>query len=520
MLKTIPTTKLLSSLRHSGYNSVTSVQDVFDNSIDAGASKIDVLLRNELPSQSSSKKVESSFMVQVADNGVGMDKDTLHEALKLGSETPHRKGDLGRFGMGLLTASLAHGRQIEVLTRMKGGDYLYGLFDYDHIVANKDWSCQVDPMTDEQKQTFEKKCGDHGTLVTVRRIDRCSYTSITSYANALTKSIGMSYFEKLGSTGKLRVTVNRKRVEACDPLEPKLPDCTRKDGIIDIDDDTSISMSVVLMPKNLGALAKADKASVNIPISGSSCGLYFVRSGRLIKHKSFKLMDKAPHNSHNRLRCVVRLDETADEHMGIDFTKSTIEPIQSVIDKMKEFVGPYLVQAREEYDQRTVKDAENDVAEEVKKAQDKIAATSKLHKFPPKERKKRAPYKPREPKDETEEKPKKKRVKVKGRTFLVKYTNGGAMGQLMLFSVEDGEVVITWNVDHPFYTKYMVKSIKIHSATIMEIMQFVAFSLASTTFTGATETMRTIDDEEFGLMVEYLVSQMSDTLRFVSMDKK
>jgi hypothetical protein len=90
--------KTLSALREMGYDSFSSVLDLIDNSIDAEATKIAVTM----------KEAGKDIVIDIRDNGSGMDEKTLTEALRLGSDTEHDvKEDLGKFGMGLVTASIS-----------------------------------------------------------------------------------------------------------------------------------------------------------------------------------------------------------------------------------------------------------------------------------------------------------------------------------------------------------------------------------------------------------------------------
>ena len=99
--------RLMGSLRDIGYDFQTSIADLVDNSISAGATEIDVVIGLD----------DRSPMVTIADNGAGMSERTLLEALRFGSRRAYGRTDLGRYGLGLKTASLAHCRRLTVATR-------------------------------------------------------------------------------------------------------------------------------------------------------------------------------------------------------------------------------------------------------------------------------------------------------------------------------------------------------------------------------------------------------------------
>ena len=103
--------KLMESLRYSGYDNNIAIADLVDNSLDANATNIGVNINFD------SKKEVSIIII---DDGVGMDEETLGQALRLGSIT-HRniESDLGRFGLGMVTASISIAKRIEVYTKQK-----------------------------------------------------------------------------------------------------------------------------------------------------------------------------------------------------------------------------------------------------------------------------------------------------------------------------------------------------------------------------------------------------------------
>lgn len=99
--------RLTDSLRDIGYDFPSAVADIVDNSIMAGASRVEILIEFD----------GSSSAVFVADDGCGMTANGLLEALRYGTRRSYSKGDLGRYGLGLKTASLSQCRSVTVVTR-------------------------------------------------------------------------------------------------------------------------------------------------------------------------------------------------------------------------------------------------------------------------------------------------------------------------------------------------------------------------------------------------------------------
>ena len=100
--------RIVNGLRDTGYNFNTAIADIVDNSIAAEATKVAIDV-NMLP--------DMSIQVYIADNGTGMDKDGLINAMKYGSKAREEKHSLGKFGLGLKTASTAFCRQLSCRTK-------------------------------------------------------------------------------------------------------------------------------------------------------------------------------------------------------------------------------------------------------------------------------------------------------------------------------------------------------------------------------------------------------------------
>ena len=126
---------LAESLRDMGYSLRTALADVIDNSITAGARNIDLLAdtHDEVPA------------IGVLDDGSGMTQYELFEAMRPGSRSPlelRDADDLGRFGLGLKTASFSQCRRVTVLTK-RDGIPSCASWDLDTVAARDKWVVEV-----------------------------------------------------------------------------------------------------------------------------------------------------------------------------------------------------------------------------------------------------------------------------------------------------------------------------------------------------------------------------------------
>jgi len=122
----IPSAKrLMKSLRNMGYDFAQAVADIVDNSIEAQASVVRIDVRFE---------ADDSW-VRIADNGVGMTPEQVREAMRYGSERGYSDDDLGKFGLGLKTASMSQCQRLSVASRWNPdrADIAAYCWDLDHI---------------------------------------------------------------------------------------------------------------------------------------------------------------------------------------------------------------------------------------------------------------------------------------------------------------------------------------------------------------------------------------------------
>ena len=133
-MKTIvvtPDPALLESMRSIGYTVESAVADVIDNSVAAGASNVEILFSSAGP-----------FQIAVVDDGDGMSAEDAITAMRLAATSPtteRRPEDLGRFGLGLKTASLSQCRVLTIATK-KDGVLTVLRWSLDHVIESGEWS--------------------------------------------------------------------------------------------------------------------------------------------------------------------------------------------------------------------------------------------------------------------------------------------------------------------------------------------------------------------------------------------
>lgn len=122
---------MIETFRAIGYSLETAIADIIDNSITAKASEIQIKRYWD----------GGNSIITILDNGIGMDNDELKRALRPGAQNPlssRASNDLGRFGLGLKTASFSQCRKLTVISK-KNNDINYWTWDLDYVAACQKW---------------------------------------------------------------------------------------------------------------------------------------------------------------------------------------------------------------------------------------------------------------------------------------------------------------------------------------------------------------------------------------------
>lgn len=159
---------LAESLRDFGYTLPTALADLLDNSLTAEATEIAIQL----------EAAGAGSHIAVIDNGKGMTVEELKNAMRMGTGGPltlRQACDLGRFGLGLKTASLSQGRCVTVITKAKGdAEPTIRRWDLRHIATTK-WQLLKEPAEAAKKYVDGVSSARHGTAVVIEDLDRSAF---------------------------------------------------------------------------------------------------------------------------------------------------------------------------------------------------------------------------------------------------------------------------------------------------------------------------------------------------------
>ncbi len=329
---------LVESLRDIGYSLQTAVADVIDNSLAAGAGNIELLAEThgEAPS------------IGILDDGAGMTRYELVEAMRPGSRSPledRSETDLGRFGLGLKTASFSQCRRLTVLT-CRNDVVSAATWDLDTVAARDRWIIEL-PETPECIP-WSKRLNSDGTLVVWEKIDRLAGSGVQGDRQDLVRQLDETathlefVFHRFlsgttGGEGRVRISLNGRELQPFDPFHSRHPATQHHP------DDTfrlggkKIAIRPVTLPHH-DKVSKADwKRYAGREGYVKNQGFYLYRNRRLIVHGTwFQLAPQTELTKLSRVR--IDIPNTLDSEWKVDVKKAWAQPPAPVRERLRRVV--------------------------------------------------------------------------------------------------------------------------------------------------------------------------------------
>lgn len=351
--------RTIEGLRDTGYEASDALEDIIDNSIAAGASEVVV-------------RVWMSPMgepfVTVCDNGHGMDEAGLVNAMTYGSAARQSPASLGKFGLGLKTASTAMCRQLTVVTRSETETTTYAAtWDLDYVQESDEWWLQRPEATPEQIRLLDESArGGPGTLVIWNKVDRLigEYKNPTGAAakKALERrveefrnSLALTYLRYLRGDPpqkQVRIILNEVEIEPWDPFDMDYGTELLLDQDVDVeirDNDVTPTTSFKLRAFALPPRSELTKDQQDYArIQTSNQGFYVFREGRLLARGTWLGLRRVePHLNLSRIE--FSFSHKLDDLFQIDIKKSRIQLQSDLQDHLRRLVQPAIAEAQERY---------------------------------------------------------------------------------------------------------------------------------------------------------------------------
>lgn len=343
---------MIETFRAIGYNLESAIADIIDNSISAGAKNIRIqrIWRG------------GHSILTIEDDGHGMNNNELIQAMRPGAQNPllaRSEVDLGRFGLGLKTASFSQCRKLTVISKKDGYVPVYWTWDLDYVSECKEWNL-LRWCPEEFQQVFNKD-SHSGTMVIWADMDRVIPLD-TEENDETAKAKFSAQFDRVKN--HLAMTFHRfiedKTIRIYwgeHEIEPWNPFCTSEDKTQPFPDEeiyngkgASIKGYVLPHRKNFSSeLAYRNAEGIKGWVEQQ--GFYIYRGKRLLLAGDWLgLFRKEEHYKLARIR--IDLPNTQDDLWQIDIKKSTARPPIAYINQLKAYANSVRVSAVNVYRHR------------------------------------------------------------------------------------------------------------------------------------------------------------------------
>lgn len=365
-------TRLIYGLRDTGYNFNTAAADVIDNSIAAEATEVNVQV--ELTA-------DGRKFVYFGDNGHGMNIPELFDAMRYGAKAREDLASLGKFGLGLKTASTSVCKCLTVISRKSSLDELGKLsWDLDHVELRNSWEMVHETVTEDELELFDELCGEKGTLVIWSKCDRLltkdyqepggaqEKAAIKRLSDNLTKHVSLIYHRFLAieddRAANVTIRIGGNAVSPWNPFYParseqvlgeqqQILECEVEDGSVH-----AATLKAWILPHSKDC-TKAEQELVRH--SNKAQGFYVFRENRLIHHGGWLAIHGwgalEPHMT--LLRLELDFDHKLDEAFMVDVKKSRILLDPALEDYVRTLIQP----VRREAENRLRRRSQEAVAE-------------------------------------------------------------------------------------------------------------------------------------------------------------
>jgi len=323
---------MMEALRGLGYSTAAALADIVDNSVSAGASEV----RIDFTWSGGASRIS------ILDDGHGMEDGDLEKAMRLGDKSPlddRAPEDLGRFGMGLKTASFSQCRRLTVASMTKGGTPCCLRWDLDALAANPDggWLLYEGPAAGSAIFLEPLSPRSAGTLVLWERLDRivtegCSADDFADIIDGVEVRLAMVFHRLLqGPHPALRLLLNGRPVAPWDPFmsghpakpwESPVARQVTSSGLVEIE-------CHVLPHRDLLSPDEFERAGGPEGWTAQQ-GFYVYRNHRLLLAGGWLGLGQGRawnrEEAHRLARVKLDLPNTADADWKIDIRKSTARP--------------------------------------------------------------------------------------------------------------------------------------------------------------------------------------------------
>lgn len=333
---------LSESMRDLGYSLEAAIADLIDNSISAGADAIDIIcdVSGDPP------------VLIILDNGRGMTEEDLLDAMRHGTGNPrqHRSPkDLGRFGLGLKTASFSQCRSLTVVST-RDGTVCGAEWNLDRIDTADDWILSILDDEDIQVLPYVERLAARGTAVIWRGLDRLMEDEtgnrrdeiVNEKLETVVRHLSLVFHRFLSGEvkgyAKLSITVNGRPITAFDPFCKKNPATQMLPEEIVHIGEAEVRLQPFVLPHHSRLSASEYDYYLDRSDFISNQGAYIYRNGRLMAWGDwFRLVPKGEATKLARVQ--IDFSNSLDQAWTIDIKKSRARPPRAVRERLRQIIN-------------------------------------------------------------------------------------------------------------------------------------------------------------------------------------
>lgn len=323
---------MMEALRGLGYSTAAALADVVDNSVSAGASEVRLHFDWD----------EDNSRISILDNGRGMSDPELEAAMTLGTINPldeRAPTDLGRFGLGLKTASFSQCRSLTVASKREGQVLVCLRWDLDAIASDPEgeWRMFEGPASGSERFLEPLAALRSGTLVLWERMDRVvttgsNFEHFAQLAIDVESRLAMIFHRLIeGSKPDFQLLINGRLVTPWDPFMTGHPAKPWESPVARISTSSGTVTAQCHVLPHKDKLSDEDFSRAGGPEGWTSQqGFYVYRNKRLLLAGGWLGLGKGRawnrEESHRLARIRVDIPNSADADWKIDVRKSTARP--------------------------------------------------------------------------------------------------------------------------------------------------------------------------------------------------
>lgn len=357
------------SIAEQGYKLETALADLIDNSIAAGSDKIEILVDTQ----------SRPFILYLADNGNGMKENELKEAMRFPSSSvdkKRRQNDLGRFGLGLKTASFSQTRSFSVISKSKRDKHFFSRTWDLNVLEKHGWKIKVDKkeevnhIVNSYKSLRSNFIGDFedkfdaNTLVvwrglykfenyiSERDIEAVLSGELSSIINRYLSIVFHRFMEQREKPLKIRV--NNIQLKPFNPFvkSDEVRIIRKRNRMIG---EGAIDVQSFVLP--IKSIEEVKNGNSNWVPDGKSLmdmeGIYLYRADRIILFGSWLGLAKRSQRM-QLARMKIDVSNSLDHLMHLNISKSQVEMPRDLIEGLKDQVDELNLEAEREYLNRTI----------------------------------------------------------------------------------------------------------------------------------------------------------------------